>query len=193
MEDKVRLNVAGVTYSQVQNGAYALLLAEDGGYYRIPVVIGAAEAQSIAVKLGGIVPPRPLAHDLMASTYHAFGINLDEVFIYRFSDGVFQSELHLSSDDRSVVLDSRTSDAVALALRTGAPIFTTREILYATGFKSEKKGAEADDDAAHGEISLDRYTVEELEKMLRRNVRNEEYERAAEIKKIIDEKLNRNK
>lgn len=193
MEDKVRLNVAGITYSQVQNGAYALLLAEEDGYYRIPVVIGAAEAQAIAVKLGGVVPPRPLTQDLMASTYHAFGINLDEVFIYRFSDGVFQSELHLSSDDRSVTLDSRTSDAVALALRTGAPIFTTREILYATGFKSEKKSAEAGVSVERNEVSLDRYTVEELEKMLRRNVENEEYERAAEIKKIINEKLNKNK
>ena len=189
-DEKVRLNVMGITYSQVQNGAYALLLAEEGGYYRVPVVIGASEAQAIAVKLSDIVPPRPLAHDLMASMYHAFGISLDEVFIYRFHDGVFQSELHLSSDDRSVVLDSRTSDAVALALRTGAPIFTTREILTTTGFKSKEKGVESADavDSRHV-VNLERYAVEELEKMLRKCVEREEYERAAEIKKVIDNKL----
>ncbi|MGN0214647.1 MAG: bifunctional nuclease family protein [Muribaculaceae bacterium] len=189
-DERVRLNVMGITYSQVQSGAYALLLAEEGGYYRIPVVIGASEAQAIAVKLSDIVPPRPLAHDLMASMYHAFGISLDEVFIYRFHDGVFHSELHLSSDDRSVSLDSRTSDAVALALRTGAPIFTTREILTTTGFRSTEKGAEsvADDDSRHT-VSLERYAVEELQKMLRKCVEREEYERAAEIKKVIDDKL----
>ena len=183
-DEKVRLNVVGITYSQVQSGAYALLLAEEGGYYRIPVVIGASEAQAIAVKLSNIVPPRPLAHDLMASMYHAFGISLDEVFIYRFHDGVFQSELHLSSDDRSVVLDSRTSDAVALA-----PIFTTRHILTTTGFKSKEKGLESADavDSRHV-VNLERYAVEELEKMLSKCVEREEYERAAEIKRVIDAK-----
>ena len=188
-DEKVRLNVVGITYSQVQSGAYALLLAEEGGYYRIPVVIGASEAQAIAVKLSNIVPPRPLAHDLMASMYHAFGLSLDEVFIYRFHDGVFQSELHLSSDDRSVVLDSRTSDAVALALRTGAPIFTTRHILTTTGFKSKEKGLESADavDSRHV-VNLERYAVEELEKMLSKCVEREEYERAAEIKRVIDAK-----
>ena len=167
-DEKVRLNVVGITYSQVQSGAYALLLAEEGGYYRIPVVIGASEAQAIAVK---------------------FGISLDEVFIYRFHDGVFQSELHLSSDDRSVVLDSRTSDAVALALRTGAPIFTTRHILTTTGFKSKEKGLESADavDSRHV-VNLERYAVEELEKMLSKCVEREEYERAAEIKRVIDAK-----
>ena len=185
--ERVRLNVVGITYSQVQSGAYALLLAEEGGYYRIPVVIGASEAQAIAVKLSDIVPPRPLAHDLMASMYHAFGISLDEVFISRFEKGVFQSELHLSSDDRSVTLDSRTSDAVALALRTGAPIFTTREILLSTGFKSKEKSGESSSTAPH-EVDLSRYAVEELNKLLRKCVENEEYERASEIQKLIEKK-----
>lgn len=190
-EEKVRLNVLGITYSQVQDGAYVLLLAEDDGYYRIPVVIGASEAQTIAVKLSDTILSRPLAHDLLVSTYHAFGISLDEVFIYSFRDGVFLSELHMSSEDRSVTIDSRTSDAVSLALRTGAPIFTTREILLSTGFKSKEK----DESACSGvndkkrELSLDRYAVEELQKMLHKCVEKEEYERAVEIQKVIDEKM----
>ncbi|MGM9803530.1 MAG: bifunctional nuclease domain-containing protein [Muribaculaceae bacterium] len=192
MNDKVKLSVYGITYSEVQSGAYALLLAEEGGYYRIPVVIGAAEAQSIAVKLSDVVLPRPLAHDLMASMYHAFGINLDEVFIYRFHDGVFHSELHLSSDDRSVVIDSRTSDAVALALRTGAPIYTTREILHTTGFKSKDATPGSEPSShEHQNISLERYAVEELQKMLRKCVEKEQFERAAEIHKVINKKLNK--
>lgn len=179
----------GITYSQVQNGAYALVLSEEGGKYRIPVVVGVAEAQSIAIKLENIIPPRPLSHDLIVGLSHAYGINLDEVFLYKFENGVFLSELHFSSDDRSVKIDSRTSDAIALALRTGAPIYTTREIMETTGFISDKadikiKPVEDGDKP----LNLKKFAIEELEKMLARCVEREEYERAAEIKKIITEK-----
>jgi bifunctional DNase/RNase len=187
MKDKVRLNVLGITYSQVRSGAYALLLAEDEGYYRIPIVVGSAEAQAIAIKLEDIVPPRPLAHDLMANINKAFGITLDEVFIYKFQDGVFLSEMRMTCDGRQVTLDCRTSDAVAMSLRTNAPIYTTREILMTTGFKSKDKGAKSDDVMAE-ELSLDRYAEEELQRMLKKCVDREEYERAAEIQKVILEK-----
>ncbi|MBQ7941374.1 MAG: bifunctional nuclease family protein [Muribaculaceae bacterium] len=187
--EKIKLNVMGITYSQVQNGAYALVLSEEGGKYRIPVVVGVAEAQSIAIKLENIIPPRPLSHDLIVGLSHAYGINLDEVFLYKFENGVFLSELHFSSDDRSVKIDSRTSDAIALALRTGAPIYTTREIMETTGFISDKadikiKPVEDGDKP----LNLKKFAIEELEKMLARCVEREEYERAAEIKKIIAEK-----
>ena len=190
-EDKVRLKVLGITYSQVQQGAYALVLEQVGGPYRIPVVVGVSEAQSIAVRLENIVPPRPMPHDIMVSMSHGFGISLDEVFIYKFDDGVFLSELRFSNDDRSIAIDSRTSDAIALSLRTGAPIYTTREILEQTGFiipdeeikKDEKTGEEEP-----AEISLDKLAVVELEKMLAGCVEREEYERAAEIKAVIDRK-----
>lgn len=187
--EKIKLNVMGITYSQVQNGAYALVLSEEGGKYRIPVVVGVAEAQSIAIKLENIIPPRPLSHDLIVGLSHAYGINLDEVFLYKFENGVFLSELHFSSDDRSVKIDSRTSDAIALALRTGAPIYTTREIMETTGFISDKadikiKPVEDGDKP----LNLKKFAIEELEKMLARCVEREEYERAAEIKKIITEK-----
>ena len=190
-EDKVRLKVLGITYSQVQQGAYALVLEQVGGPYRIPVVVGVSEAQSIAVRLENIVPPRPMPHDILVSMSHGFGISLDEVFIYKFDDGVFLSELRFSNDDRSIAIDSRTSDAIALSLRTGAPIYTTREILEQTGFiipdeeikKDEKTGEEEP-----AEIRLDKLAVVELEKMLAGCVEREEYERAAEIKAVIDRK-----
>ena len=190
-EDKVRLKVLGITYSQVQQGAYALVLEQVGGPYRIPVVVGVSEAQSIAVRLENIVPPQPMPHDIMVSMSHGFGISLDEVFIYKFDDGVFLSELRFSNDDRSIAIDSRTSDAIALSLRTGAPIYTTREILEQTGFiipdeeieKDEKTGEEEP-----AEIRLDKLAVVELEKMLAGCVEREEYERAAEIKAVIDRK-----
>ena len=181
----------GITYSQVQQGAYALVLEQVGGPYRIPVVVGVSEAQSIAVRLEKIAPPRPMPHDIMVSMTHGFGISLDEVFIYKFDDGVFLSELRFSNDDRSIAIDSRTSDAIALSLRTGAPIYTTREILEQTGFiipdeeikKDEKTGEEEP-----AEIRLDKLAVVELEKMLAGCVEREEYERAAEIKAVIDRK-----
>ena len=175
MDERVKLNVLGITYSQVHSGAYALLLAEEGGYYRIPVVVGSAEAQAIAICLENIVPPRPLAHDLMANINKAFGITLDEML--------------MTCDGRQVSLDSRTSDAVAMALRTHAPIYTTREILTTAGFKSKEKGAVAEDEP-QPEVSLDRYAVEELQRMLKKCVDREEYERAAEIQKVIQAKQN---
>lgn len=190
-EDRVRLKVLGITYSQVQQGAYALVLEQVGGPYRIPVVVGVSEAQAIAVRLEKIAPPRPMPHDIMVSMTHGFGISLDEVFIYEFNNGVFLSELRFSNDDRSVAIDSRTSDAIALSLRTGAPIYTTREILEQTGFilpDEEKKEADSAEEDEPAEIRLDKLALVELEKMLADCVEREEYERAAEIKAVIDRK-----
>lgn len=188
--EKIKLKVSGITYSQVKQGAYALVLEQENGPYRIPVVVGVAEAQAIAVKIEDIIPPRPMTHDVMASIAHGFGISLDEVFIYKFDEGIFLSELHLSNDERQIVVDSRTSDAIALALRTGAPIYTTREVVEQTGFiipeSAEKKRESAPDEPR--ELRLSKLAIEELEKMLGECVEREEYERAAEIKAVIDEK-----
>ena len=181
------MNVLGITSSQIQAGAYALVLNEEEGAYRLPVIVGVAEAQSIAVKLEDVTPPRPLSHDLLVGVSRAFGITLKEVFIYQFENGVFMSELHFSDDDRSVVVDSRTSDAIALALRTGAPIYTTRDILLKAGFVSNKTDLKVKPTVVQDDkpIDLNRFAVEELEKMLARCVEREEYERAAEIKRVI--------
>lgn len=136
-DNRIRLRVLGLSYSQIQSGAYALILAQVGGPYRIPIVIGASEAQSIALRMEGITPPRPLTHDLFVSFAHAFGVKLLSVFIYKFEDGIFSSELTFSDGERDIVIDSRTSDAIAIAMRTHAPIFTTPEILDETGFIME--------------------------------------------------------
>ena len=209
---RIRLRVLGISYSQIRNGAYALILAQVGGPYRIPVVIGASEAQAIALKMEGIIPPRPLTHDLFTSLGHAFGIELTEVFIYRFEDGIFYSELTFTDGERTVTLDSRTSDAVAIAMRAGAAIYTTAEILAETGFEIEEladipdNGSSAEDgeEEDDGELraadqdtlsaspsrapKLENYTIEELRKTLQSLIDREEYEEAARVAEIIRRK-----
>ena len=198
-DDRIRLKVLGLSYSQIQAGAYALILAQVGGPYRIPVVIGAAEAQSIALKMESITPPRPMTHDIFVSFAHAFGVKLLEVFIYKFEDGIFSSEMTFSDGERSVTIDSRTSDAIAIAMRTGAPIFTTPEILNETGFEMEiKEEGEEDNEATDGEMDgetglnrepkLENYAVEELEKTLQKLIEREEYEEAAKVSEILKRK-----
>lgn len=198
-DNRVRLKVLGLSYSQIRTGAYALILAQVGGIYRIPVVIGAAEAQSIAMKMEGINPPRPLTHDIFVSFAHAFGVKLTEVFIYRFEDGIFYSELTFSDGERTVNIDSRTSDAIAIAMRTGAPIYTTEEILEATGFEleissdnplsDEETVRSSDDiDTASESPRLENYAVEELEKTLAKLIDSENYEEAARVAEIIKQK-----
>lgn len=198
-ENRVRLKVMGLSYSQIQTGAYALILAQAGGPMRIPVVIGAAEAQSIALKMESITPPRPMTHDLFVSFAHAFGVKLTEVFIYKFEDGIFSSEITFTDGDRTVTIDSRTSDAIAIAMRTGAPIYTTRTILEETGFEMEiadensddenaASNPEADETDANTEPKLENYAVEELEKTLARHIEREEYEEAARVAEILKRK-----
>ena len=184
MEDKIELKVLGITYNPVQSGAYALLLREVEGPYRIPIVVGASEAQSIAMRLENIIPPRPMSHDLTVSMMHAFGIALEEVFIYKFSEGVFMSELHLNDGTHEITLDSRTSDAIALALRTNAPIYTTPEIINKTGIVIETKD-DGTGIAHKPQRSLQEMSIDELKERMNAAVEQEEYERAAEIQKLI--------
>lgn len=127
MTDRVKISVMGITHSQIQKGAYAVLLTEDGGPHRIPVVVGIAEAQSIVAWMERVNLPRPLTHDLFRSVTRAFGIRVKEVFVSKFEKGIFYSEITFADGDREVVVDARTSDALAIALRSHAPIYTTRE------------------------------------------------------------------
>lgn len=210
--EKIRLKVLGISYSQIQSGAYALILAQADGPYRIPVVIGASEAQSIAIRMEGIIPPRPMTHDLFVSFAHAFGVKLKEVFIYKFEDGISSSELTFTDGEREVVLDSRTSDAIAIAMRTKSPIFTTRSILDETGFIMEETSAsdsdttddstppsernheeESDESPMFKEPRVEQYSIEELEKTLARLIEQENYEEAARISKIIASKRENDK
>jgi len=166
------------------------------------VVIGAPEAQSIALRIENITPPRPMTHDLFVSFAHAFGVKLKDVFIYKFEDGIFSSELTFSDGDRTVTIDSRTSDAIAIAMRTGTPIYTTREIINETGFLMETGNTNADTDeaAADGapsfeesamqEPKIENYSVEELERTLARLIEQENYEEAARVNQILKQKKN---
>ena len=204
MDDRIKLKVMGISYSQLQSGAYALLLSEENGPHKIPIVIGGAEAQSIAIKMEGIIPPRPLTHDLFVSFAHAFGVKLTEVFIYKFEDGIFYSELTFSDGNRTVQLDARTSDAIAIAMRTHAPIYTTHEVVTETGFIiNDNDLADSRDDAQDAdavtdsdllgadyfaEPKLENYAIEELERTLVQLIEDENYEEAARVNEILQRK-----
>ena len=126
---RVKLKVLGISYSQTQSGAYALILVEENGNRRVPIIIGGFEAQAIVIKLENLEPPRPLTHDLFKSFSDEFKISIIEVMIYKLEEGVFYSRLLCNNGEKEISIDSRTSDAVALALRFGCPIYITEEIL----------------------------------------------------------------
>ena len=187
MDDRVNLKVMGITYSQIQNGAYALVLAEENGDRRIPIIIGTAEAQSIAIRLEHLTPPRPMTHDLFASFAQGFGIRLREVFVYHYEDGVFSSELLFDDGTRQIRIDSRTSDAIAIALRTQSPIYTTEKIISEAGiiFQEEPKEKKKEETKTVKRKHLNDYSTKELKERLEEAVRMEAYEKAALIQQEL--------
>jgi bifunctional DNase/RNase len=187
-EQRVRLQVMGLSVGQIRTGAYALVLAQVDGPVRIPVVIGVAEAQAIAARMEHVTLPRPMTHDLFTTMAQAYGIAVQEVFIYKFEEGVFYSELSLTDGERRVQLDSRTSDAIAIAMRTGAPIYTTQEILHHCGFVMEEQHSRDKEDTDSDE-SL---STDELQQKLDAAVADENYEEAARLTKIIKSRSDEN-
>ena len=189
-ENLIELKVLGITRSEVQPGAYALLLENADSTpdeaRRIPIVVGAAEAQSIAVRLEQVVPSRPMTHDLFVSMFHVYGIQLEGVTIYSFKDGVFASFLHFNNGTMSVDIDSRTSDAIAIALRTGAPVYTTPEVMKLTSYEWRRDG----NYKSQRTVRLEDLPVEKLEQRMQHYVDKEEYEKAARVQKIIAQKTN---
>ena len=183
MDTRIKLKVLGLTYSQVQKGAYALVLAEENGPRRIPVVIGVSEAQSIAISLEGIVPPRPITHDLFVSFSHGFGIRLKEVCIYKFENGVFSSEMLFDDGTREIRIDARTSDAIAIALRTWSDIYVMQNIIDEAGFVyEENEGKEVvETEELPEEKSLSNCSRKELKERLEKAIASEAYEEAARI------------
>lgn len=181
---RIRMKVMGLSVGQIKQGAYALILEQADGPVKIPVVIGEAEARSIASRMERVASPRPLTHDLFASFAHAFGIATQEVFIRKFEDGIFYSEISFTDGERRVKFDSRTSDAIAIAMRTGAPIYTTEEILHTCGFVMD------DARVAHPAQQLTEadMTVEDLEKLRSAAEEREDYEEAARLTEIINHK-----
>jgi bifunctional DNase/RNase len=193
---KIKLNVLGISYSQTQSGAYALVLTEENGERRIPIIVGGFEAQSIAIQLEGLKPPRPLTHDLFMNFALSFKINLIEVNIYKLEEGVFYSKLFCDDGKKQITIDTRTSDAIALALRFKCPIYTTEEIMERAGIVLElgqesKKPDLADDTnlteatpsaAASNKEQYRDFTTQELNDMLKEAVENENYEKASLIR-----------
>ncbi|MEI6765943.1 MAG: bifunctional nuclease family protein [Bacteroidota bacterium] len=198
--EKRRLEIIGISYSQSQSGAYALILGEADGKRRLPIIIGVYEAQAIAIELEKMKPARPLTHDLFRSFAETFGINLTEVFIDKFVEGVFYAKLIASDGTKEKVIDARTSDAVALAIRFNCPIFTTDKVLTVAGMvkdeedelneepldsenETEDQISEASRDSTDAEYASN--TFAELEQLLEEAIRNEDYERASHIRDEI--------
>lgn len=202
----VRLTIRAISYSQTQNGAYALILSEIDGVRKLPIVIGAFEAQSIAIALEKeITPPRPLTHDLFKNFADRYGIVIKQVIIHKLIDGVFYSSIISERDGIEEIIDARTSDAIALALRFQAPIFTYKDILDEAGIilknlpedqeKTKEKEAEIIESLILGENSIKpdtqsykKYTLKQLNNMLEKAVANEEYEKAAAIRDEISKR-----
>lgn len=192
---KIKLNVLGLSYSQTQTGAYALVLSEEDGERRIPIIIGGVEAQSIAIQLEELEPPRPLTHDLFKSFAEAFTVNVVEVNIYRLEEGIFYSELICEKGTTRIRIDSRTSDAVAIALRFKCPIYTTDDIIEKAGIVLSVEGEAQEPSIPHvqetekpvpqtsGQFSD--YSLSQLTGMLEDAVRDEDYERASLIRDEI--------
>lgn len=198
----VRLNIRGISYSQTQNGAYALILSEVEGDRKLPIVIGAFEAQSIAIALEKeIKPPRPLTHDLFKNFADRFDVVVKQVIIHKLVDGVFYSSIICDRDKIEEIIDARTSDAIALALRFKAPIFTYKNILDQAGIylKQQSEGEfsdkesevlkEEEEELATKATDFENLSLEDLYKLLEKAVTNEDYEKAARIR---DEISNRN-
>lgn len=193
---KIKLNVLGISYSQTQTGAYALVLTEEKGERRIPIIIGGFEAQAIAIQLEGLKPPRPLTHDLFMNFAKSFNIVIEEVMIHRLEEGVFYSKLICNNGEKNIVIDARTSDAIALALRFSCPIYSTEEILQKSGIVIDIENDESDSENQDkniekepnygNEIEYSDYNLEELENLLEEAISKEDYEKASVIRDEID-------
>ena len=197
---KVKLDIVGLSYSQTQAGAYALVLGEVKGKRKLPIIIGGFEAQAIAIHLEKMVPSRPLTHDLFKNFADTYKIKLNEVIIYNLEEGIFYAKLICQNGDKEVEIDARTSDAIALAVRFDCPIYTYEFILEAAGMfledqpgktpsitaieePVEKKSSEKEDK------DLTKKSTEELKEMLNKAIDGENYERASRLR----DELNRRK
>jgi uncharacterized protein len=194
---RIKLKVMGISYSQTQSGAYALLLIEENGERRIPIIIGGFEAQAIVIKLENLEPPRPLTHDLIKKIADQFNITVIEVTIYKLEEGVFFSKIVCNNGEKEYSIDSRTSDAVAIALRFGCPIYIDNDILE----KAQLTNTPSDTDLVSTSDSVNlneqnaKYSSlsdEELYKLIDEAVKTEDYERAASIRDEIEKRKKKN-
>ena len=191
--EKVKLEIVGLSYSQTQSGAYALVLAETGGKRSLPIIIGGFEAQAIAIELEKMTPTRPLTHDLFKSFAQSFQIDVVEVVIYNLVEGVFYAKLICSKDGKFSEIDARTSDAIALGVRFKCPIYTFENILASAGILLDEN-AELQQDTPSSDASTPAekptatYNVEELEQQLQEAIENEDYELASRLRDEINKR-----
>lgn len=198
--EKIQLEIIGMSYSQSQSGAYALILGEMNGTRRLPIIIGGFEAQSIAIELEKIKTPRPLTHDLFKSFATSFNIVVNEVIINKFSEGVFYAILVCTDGNIEMEIDSRTSDAIAIALRFHCPIYTFESIMASAGImideEMEKTQTSQKSSTIHShsqeeeveEVSFSQLSLVELREMLQSSVENEEYEKASKIRDELNKR-----
>jgi hypothetical protein len=193
---KVKLEITGIAYSQTQSGSYVLTLLEVAGKRKLPIVIGGFEAQAIAVELEKMVPSRPLTHDLFKSFCKSFGVEVKEILIYKFHEGVFYSKLICEKDGQQSEIDSRTSDAIAIGVRFNAPIYTLGKILDEVGgaenatdesFDFDEEDEDDNTFSTEGNEWKD-VNVEELSKQLTEAIENEDYELASKIRDEIKQR-----
>ena len=188
----IRLTINRISYSKTHNGAYALLLNEKNGNRKLPIVIGGFEAQSIAVALESeIRPPRPLTHDLFKNFSDCFEIKIKQVIIHKIVDGVFFSSLICVRDKIEEIIDSRTSDAIALAIRFDSPIFTYESVLEKAGIELKvedlKKSNKAENKTSE-KVDYRKLSVNQLDKAISIAVKNEDYELAAHLRDEINKR-----
>jgi uncharacterized protein len=194
---KIELEIVALSHSITQTHSYAVVLGEVNGLRRLPIVIGGFEAQAIAVALEKMQPSRPLTHDLMKNFLNAFAIDLHEIIICDLQEGIFYSKLVCSSENDTIEIDSRTSDALALAVRFGCPIYTYENILESAGIlmedtektgkkKKAKQEAVVETEGSTGNEDLKTMTLEELNHLLNEVLDSEDYIRAIAIRDEIN-------
>lgn len=192
---KIKLEIVGMSYSQSQSGAYALILGVVGEKRRLPIIIGGFEAQAIAIELEKMKPTRPLTHDLFLNFAQHFNIKIKEVIINKFEEGIFFSQLICELDGTTSTIDSRTSDAVALAIRFNCPIYAFEDIIEEAGIvmdDDQVEQAEGDEEKVEIEkeesVGLEDLLLEELEVKLKKAVTDENYEEASRLRDEINKR-----
>jgi bifunctional DNase/RNase len=188
--DKIKLEIAGLSYSQTQSGAYALVLTETGGKRSLPIIIGGFEAQAIAIELEKMVPTRPLTHDLFKAFAQSFNVKVNEVVIYNLHEGIFYAKIICELDGKTSEIDARTSDAIALAVRFKCPIYTFESILSSAGNvydeNDDEETEKMTETTTKSENGLTSLTNEELQIQLDEALGEEDYEKASKIRDEIN-------